>query len=61
MGLPGMAAPRRRATVIERFRVVGGAGERLGYDRLAEVGRSLQHFLEHRWGPLTLPPAPALR
>jgi aminoglycoside/choline kinase family phosphotransferase len=61
MGLPGVAAPPRRATVIERFRVSAAVAERLGYQRLAEVGRSLQQVLERRWGPLTLPTAPALR
>jgi hypothetical protein len=61
MGPPGWAAPRRRATVVQRFRVAEAAAGRLGYESLGRAARTWKDALERRWGPQALPLAPAFR
>lgn len=61
MGPPGFAAPPRRATVLERFRVAADTAESQGYGTLEKTARSWRQALERAWGPQSFPTAPALR
>jgi hypothetical protein len=61
MGPPELAAPPRRATVLERFRLVADAAESLGYLALGDAGRSWHRAVERIWGPQSFLTAPALR
>lgn len=61
MGPPGLAAPLRRGTVLERFRVAADTADSQGYSTVAKAARSWRQALEGVWGPQSLPTAPALR
>ena len=61
IGTPDLAAPPRRATVLERFRLAAATAESLGYLVLGQAARSWHQTVEHTWGPRPFPTAPALR
>ncbi len=61
MGPPEFAAPPRRATVLERFRLAADTAESLGFLTLEKAARSWHQTVERIWGAQTLPTAPALR